>query len=214
MAVVLTAMNRFLNEADGSQTAFLDGNQPDRLCEPLKQHIESKGGSVFVNSPVSEIIVDESNNNTITSIVLRSGEVLNADEYISAIPVDVFKRLIPRQWSTMPYFRQFDELEGIPVINVHLWFDRKLNTVDQLCFSRSPLLSVYADMSRTCKEYYDPNTSMLELVFAPCTPAAGSKVNWISKPDEEIVQVIMLELERLFPNEVSYSSGDFDGFNV
>ena len=26
MTVVLTAMNRFINEADGSQTAFLDGN--------------------------------------------------------------------------------------------------------------------------------------------------------------------------------------------
>ncbi|KAL9265568.1 hypothetical protein AKJ16_DCAP08769 [Drosera capensis] len=29
------------------------------------------------------------------------------------------------------------------------------------------LSSVYADMSLTCKEYYDPNRSMLELVFAP-----------------------------------------------
>ena len=36
MAVVLTAMNRFLNETHGSKTAFLDGNQPDRLCGPLK----------------------------------------------------------------------------------------------------------------------------------------------------------------------------------
>ena len=30
MTVVLTAMNRFLNEDDGLQMAFLDGNQPDR----------------------------------------------------------------------------------------------------------------------------------------------------------------------------------------
>jgi 15-cis-phytoene desaturase len=44
-----------------------------------------------------------------------------------------------------------DELEGIPVINLHMWFDKKLTSVDHLCFSRSPLLSVYADMSVTCK---------------------------------------------------------------
>jgi len=44
-----------------------------------------------------------------------------------------------------------DELEGIPVINLHMWFDKKLVSVDHLCFSRSPLLSVYADMSVTCK---------------------------------------------------------------
>jgi uncharacterized protein with NAD-binding domain and iron-sulfur cluster len=35
------------------------------------------------------------------------------------------KRILPRAWSTDPFFRQIDELEGIPVINIHLWFDRK-----------------------------------------------------------------------------------------
>eukprot|EP00966_Prymnesium_polylepis_P086072 1991884-Prymnesium_polylepis.1 len=46
MTVVLTAMNRFINEADGSQTAFLDGNQPDRLCAPVVAHVEARGGAV------------------------------------------------------------------------------------------------------------------------------------------------------------------------
>jgi 15-cis-phytoene desaturase len=46
MTVVLTAMNRFLNESNGLQMAFLDGNQPERLCEPLKQHILQGGGEV------------------------------------------------------------------------------------------------------------------------------------------------------------------------
>jgi 15-cis-phytoene desaturase len=103
----------------------------------------------------------------------------------------------------MPYFRRFDELEGIPVINLHLWFDRKLKAVDHLCFSRSPLLSVYADMSVTCKEYEDPKASMLELVFAPCSPLAGGNVNWISKSDEEIIDATMGELARLFPTEIA-----------
>jgi 15-cis-phytoene desaturase len=57
-------------------------------------------------------------------------------------------------------------------------------------------------MSRTCKEYYDENKSMLELVFAPCSPIAGGKVNWISKSDEEIIAATMIELSRLFPTEV------------
>ena len=83
------------------------------------------------------------------------------------------------------------------------WFDRKLKNVDHLCFSRSPLLSVYADMSTTCKEYYDEKKSMLELVFAPCSPIAGGKTNWISKSDEEIIHATMGELERLFPTEVA-----------
>ncbi len=202
MAVVLTAMNRFLNEDNGLQMAFLDGNQPDRLCKPLKDYIEGRGGRVLTGVPIEEIVVKE--NNDIDYLRLRNGEKVIADEYVSAMPVDLMKRLTPRQWSKLPYFYQMVELEGIPVINLHLWFDRKLTAVDHLCFSRSPLLSVYADMSVACKEYYDPHKSMLELVFAPCAPAAGGKVNWIDKSDEEIIEATMKELERLFPQEVCY----------
>jgi 15-cis-phytoene desaturase len=201
MTVVLTAMNRFLNEDNGLQMAFLDGNQPDRVCAPLKDHIESKGGKVQLNSPVKEIVTNE--DGSVSHFLLRSGEKIVADEYVSAMPVDIMKRMIPKKWQNMPYFRQVDELEGIPVINLHMWFDRKLQAVDHLCFSRSPLLSVYADMSVTCKEYYDTDQSMIELVFAPCSPIAGGDVNWISKSDEEIIDATMGELARLFPTEIA-----------
>jgi 15-cis-phytoene desaturase len=206
MTVVLTAMNRFINEADGSQTAFLDGNPPARLCEPIKEWVEKKGGKVVCSSPVTEIQLNE--DNTVKSLRLANGTEVEADYYVSAVPVDVFKRLIPVQWSTLPYFRQLDELEGIPVINIQLWFDRKLDSTDGLCFSRSPLLSVYADMSNCCAEYASDERSMLELVFAPCSPEAGSPINWIAKPDLEIIDATMKELERLFPLEIGPAAPD------
>lgn len=201
MTVVLTAMNRFLNESNGLQMAFLDGNQPDRLCEPMKQHVEAKGGKVVLKSPVKEIVTND--DGSVKHLLMRSGETVEADEYVSAMPVDIVKRMLPKNWQNMPYFRQVDELEGIPVINLHMWFDRKLKAVDHLCFSRSPLLSVYADMSVTCKEYYDTEKSMLELVFAPCSPIAGGNVNWIAKTDEQIIDATMGELARLFPTEIA-----------
>jgi len=145
-------------------------------------------------------VVDEEG--AVRHLEMADGSLVVADEYVSAIPVDVFKRYIPKKWQNMPYFRQTDELEGIPVINLHMWFDKKLVGIDHLCFSRSPLLSVYADMSTTCKEYYDTEKSMLELVFAPCSPIAGGKVNWIAKKDEEIIAATMDELHRLFPLEI------------
>ncbi|KAH8050799.1 oxidoreductase [Aureococcus anophagefferens] len=85
-------------------------------------------------APLDRIEVDAAGN--VDKLVLRSGEEVVADEYVSAMPVDVLKRMVPEAWSTMPYFKQLDELEGIPVINLHLWFDEKLTTIDHLCFSR------------------------------------------------------------------------------
>merc|ERR1719311_1753194 len=181
--------------------AFLDGNQPDRLCAPMTAHIEARGGEVRTNAPLQEFVVDD--DGAIQGLKMRDGSLITADEYVSAVPVDIMKRLLPKAWAKMPYFRQVDELEGIPVINLHMWFDRKLDNVDHLCFSRSPLLSVYADMSTTCKEYYDEEASMLELVFAPCSPLAGGNVNWIAKTDDEIIDATMGELARLFPLEIA-----------
>merc|ERR1711871_641046 len=201
MTVVLTAMNRFLNEDNGLQMAFLDGNQCDRVCKPYQDFIESKGGSVATNMPLKEIVLAE--DGSVKHLLMRDGSLVEADYYVSAMPVDILKRYVPEKWQPDPFFPQFDELEGIPVINLHLWFDRKLTSVDHLCFSRSPLLSVYADMSTTCKEYYDEEQSMLELVFAPCAPLAGGDVNWMSKTDEEIIAATMKDLERLFPTEIA-----------
>jgi len=207
MTVILTAMNRFINETHGSKTAFLDGNQPDRLCAPMAEHIERVGGGrVMVDSPMQEIMVDDESGK-VTGVKLRNGEIMTADHYVSAMPVDALKLKLPTQWKTMPFFKQLNELEGIPVINVHLWFDRKLRPYNGLVFSRSPLLSVYADMSECCKEYADADRSMLELVFAPCDQKAGSDVNWIGASDEEIVEATMKELENLFPDELGSENG-------
>jgi 15-cis-phytoene desaturase len=212
MSVILTAMNRFINEADGSQTAFLDGNQPDRLCKPIVDHVTSRGGEVITGRPVASIEVNS--NNSVKCIKFADGAEATADFYVSAMPVDVMKRLIPSAWSPMPYFRQLDKLEGIPVINLQLWFDRKLKSIDGLCFSRSPLLSVYADMSTCCAEYASDEASMLELVFAPCSPMAGSAKNWIASDDEEIVAATLEELGRLFPCEIGPGAPDGRGAQV
>merc|ERR1719478_801617 len=59
MTVVLTAMNRFLNETDGLQMAFLDGNQPDRLCAPMVDHIKAGGGKVLMKQRVKEFVLND-----------------------------------------------------------------------------------------------------------------------------------------------------------
>lgn len=193
--VLLTALRAFLQEKKGSQMAFLDGSPTERLCQPMVDYITERGGEVRLNAPLKEILLNP--DGTVKAFLLRGlngaeDEVLTADLYVSAMPVDPLKPMLPQPWKLMEFFQKLEGLEGVPVINLHLWFDRKLTDIDQLLFSRSSLLSVYADMSNTCREYANPNRSMLELVLAPAK-------DWISKSDEDIVAVTMSELEKLFP---------------
>lgn len=194
--ILLTALNRFLQERYGSKMAFLDGSPPERLCQPLMDYITERGGEVYLRKPLKQIHLND--DGTVRAFLIRGldgapDEVVTADAYVSAMSVDVLKALLPEPWKPLDYFSKLDGLEGVPVINLHLWFDRKLTDIDQLLFSRSPLLSVYADMSNTCREYANPDRSMLELIFAPAK-------DWIDKSDEDIVQATMTELEKLFPN--------------
>ncbi|QYX30070.1 15-cis-phytoene desaturase [Sphaerospermopsis torques-reginae] len=194
--ILLTALNRFLQERYGSKIAFLDGSPTERLCQPIVDYITERGGEVRLNAPLKEILLNA--DGTVKGFLLRGldgkpDEEVTADFYVSAMSVDPLKVMLPEPWKKMEFFQKLDGLEGVPVINLHLWFDRKLTDIDHLLFSRSPLLSVYADMSNTCREYANPDRSMLELVLAPAK-------DWISKSDEEIISATMDELEKLFPD--------------
>ena len=195
--ILLTALNRFLQEKNGSKMAFLDGAPTERLCEPLVDYITERGGEVRLNAPLKEILLNE--DGTVKGFLIRGldgapDEVFTADLYISAMPVDPLKTIVPEPWRKLPEFKKIEGLEGVPVINLHLWFDRKLTDIDHLLFSRSPLLSVYADMSNACREYANPDRSMLELVLAPAQ-------DWITKSDEEIIAATLDELKKLFPQD-------------
>ena len=193
--VLLTALNRFLQEKNGSKMAFLDGAPPERLCQPIVDYVKSLGGDVILNKPLKKINLKSDGTVSNFEIAGTNGKAssqIEADAFVSAMPVDVLKLLLPDEWKNLDIFKKLEGLNGVPVINIHLWFDRKLTDIDHLLFSRSPLLSVYADMSITCKEYEDPNKSMLELVFAPAK-------DWIAKKDEDIIEATMGELKKLFP---------------
>ncbi|MDZ8023520.1 MAG: 15-cis-phytoene desaturase [Nostoc sp. SerVER01] len=194
--ILLTALNRFLQERYGSKIAFLDGSPTERLCSPIVDYITAGGGEVRLNAPLKEILLNP--DNTVKGFLIRGlngaeDEIITADAYVSAISVDPLKAILPSPWKQIQFFQKLEGLEGVPVINLHLWFDRKLTEIDHLLFSRSPLLSVYADMSNTCREYANPDRSMLELVLAPAK-------DWIAKSDEEIVAATIAELEKLFPH--------------
>ncbi|THU69593.1 hypothetical protein C4D60_Mb08t16040 [Musa balbisiana] len=152
------------------------------------------GGQAYVEAQDGLTVTEWMKRQSLTYIVHQQEK---HGSKMAFLDVDILKLLLPQEWKDILYFKKLEKLVGVPVINVHIWFDRKLkNTYDHLLFSRSPLLSVYADMSVACKEYYDPDRSMLELVFAPAE-------QWISCSDQEIVDATMQELAKLFPNEIA-----------
>jgi 15-cis-phytoene desaturase len=196
--IPLRALNKFLQQKNGSRIGYLDGAPPDRLCQPMVDYVTERGGEVHTSAPLKQIVLKA--DGTVEKFIRRGlngapDQDVIADAYVSAMSVDVIKTLLPDAWRKLDYFQKLDELEGVPVINVQIWFDRKLTDIDHTLFSRSPILSVYSDMSNSCKAYADPDKSMLELVVAPAA-------DWIDQPDQAIVDATLKELEKLFPDHL------------
>ena len=117
--VVLTALNRFLQESDGSKMAFLDGNPPQRLCQPIVEYVSARGGELYFDAPLREIELNTDGTVRgfrIGGIKGQEGRTITADAYVSALPVDPLKLLLPDSWKQLPYFSKLDGLNGVPEI--------------------------------------------------------------------------------------------------
>jgi uncharacterized protein with NAD-binding domain and iron-sulfur cluster len=84
----------------------------------MVEHITARGGQVLTGKPIRSIELNA--DNSVKCLMMDDGTQATADIYVSAMPVDVLKRLIPSNWSQMPYFCQLSQLEGIPVINIQV----------------------------------------------------------------------------------------------
>ena len=95
---------------------FLMVRPPERLCQPLVDYITERGGQVRLNAPLKEILLDE--DGKVKGFLLRGlngaeDEILTADLYVSAMPVDPLKVMLPQPWKEMDFFGQLEGLEGV-----------------------------------------------------------------------------------------------------
>lgn len=71
-------------EQHGSKMAFLDGAPPERLCQPIVDLVQARGGEVKLNSRVKNIALSE--DGSVECLELANGESVEGDLYISAMP--------------------------------------------------------------------------------------------------------------------------------
>ncbi|MBI4853613.1 MAG: FAD-dependent oxidoreductase [Acidobacteria bacterium] len=91
--------------------------------EESRKFIESRGGKVLFKSSVTGFDITD---NTCQGVILKTGETLKADFYISAVPYFALNPLLPKKLFETEYFRQWKNLKSSPIISIYLWFDRPI----------------------------------------------------------------------------------------
>ena len=193
---MITIFKYFGTDYAATKFAFFRKNPGDSMIEPMRQYIQSKGGRIFVDAKLNrfELNSDES----IQHAVLHDGHNIEADAYISALPVHNIKKIVPVQWLAHKYFRNLHEFVGSPVANCQLWFDRKITDTDNLMFSQGTIFATFADVSITCPEEFQKNMgtanggSVMSLVLAPAHQL-------LNMPNEVITGLVMKDIHDRFP---------------
>lgn len=201
-------LNANQQEKHGSKMAFLDGNPPERLCKPIVDHIQSRGGEVRLNSRIQKIELND--DGSVKSFLLSNGNVIKGDAYVFATPgrifillalspsfsfecfqdcwyttilsVDILKLLLPDDWKEIPYFKKLDKLVGVPVINVHIWWVLGL-FLKLVQFSGSRRTFCLCVLCMICKNY-----RLFEMIIR------WNTLHYIYRNNEFLTQVIVPSL--------------------
>jgi squalene-associated FAD-dependent desaturase len=123
----------------------------------------------------------------IKELTLRTGEVVEADWYISTVPFDRLLDLLPNELiEKHGYFANLKKLEPSPITSVHLWYDRPLTDlphvvlvdgVGQWIFNRGEV---------------SPGEHYIHVVVSAARQFREMR-------HEEVQHLIVAELSRLFP---------------
>ncbi len=101
-------------------TAPLDRLYGSELQAWCRRH----GVRLVLGEAVQGIRVD---GRQVVGLGLRSGERMQAEWYVSAVPFDRLLDLVPPQIAAAePYFANLRRLQTSPITSVHLWYDRAI----------------------------------------------------------------------------------------
>ncbi len=193
---MLTIFKYFGTDYAATKFAFFKENPGESMIEPMRRYVQSKGGRIFIDAKLARFELDESN--TINKALLSDGHVVEADAYISALPVHSVRQILPAQWLRHEYFSNLYQFSGSPVANCQLWFDKKITDTDNLMFSQGTIFATFADVSITCPDDFQKGTgtaiggSVMSLVLAPAH-------HLMDMPNDVITELVMKDIHDRFP---------------
>ncbi|WPF90482.1 FAD-dependent oxidoreductase [Cyanobacterium aponinum AL20118] len=143
------------------------GTVGEKIFQPWIEEIEKLGGKVVTNQRVTDILVDERG---LATGVVCSDNVYEADSIISGVSVSGIKKIVSSSKSLNRYqqFRNLNNLGGIDVLAVRLWFDKKVNIPQpsNACFGFDRTTGwTFFDLNALHDQYQGEKGSVVEVDF-------------------------------------------------
>lgn len=186
---MLRVMAYFASSKNASRAGFLDAPPSEAFVAPLVDHVRSRGQDVVMSSGAAELLFE---GDRVAGVRTHDGREYRAEATILAVPVHNAAKLLPTEMLRDPMVHGVGKLTSSPIINAHLWFDRKISTLMNLIFAPGTILPVHADLGQASPGYEWEGKSFFEICVAPAD-------DLIKQDDEYVIDRIMRDMERLYP---------------
>jgi zeta-carotene desaturase len=120
---------------------------------------------------------------TATGVELMGGEVLDADAVVLATNYHAARRWVPEDLVARDQrFAHLEELESVPILGAHLWFDRPVMTTSHMALMRGPLQWLFRK-DREGKSVHG---------------VISAARDWVNRPKEECLSLFERQVRETF----------------
>jgi squalene-associated FAD-dependent desaturase len=152
------------------------------VFQAARRYLEARGGTVELGSPAEAVSVS---GGSARGIRLEGGREIAGDAVIVTVPPDALAELASGVPELGPAVRAAQRLSWSPIVNVHLTFDRRVLEDAFAVAIDSPVRAIFAN----------PSTGSSQTVIL----SQSAAVEWIDRPDDEIVAELSSALRDLLP---------------
>jgi 15-cis-phytoene desaturase len=155
------------------------GARDELIFAPLGRYLTDHGVRIQTGAKLREITYAP-DTRLVHGLILETGERVDADAYVIAIPAWTFAPLIPGPLRGDPFFAGISGLPVAPAISTQIWFDRPVVSNSDFVLVGSCAMPVYQDQSR--KTYPYPRGSRISTTISPAE-------EYLSWSDAALVQM-------------------------
>lgn len=165
------------------------GARDETIFRPFATYLQRRGVEIRTGVEIAEIAYG-TQSRRVAGFRLASGEVVQADHYVVALPAWIFGDLLPGPLRDQPFFAAIKALPVAPAISVQLWFDRTVTRRDGFTLVPHSDGPVYQDQSR--RTYPFAQGSRISVIVSPADDLIGLD-------EAVIVRMIVSQLGRANP---------------
>ncbi|MBI1884614.1 MAG: FAD-dependent oxidoreductase [Chlamydiae bacterium] len=154
---------------------------------PSLAYLKKRGGKILFQKNVERLEIE---NKSVKRIVLKEGDCLSSDFYISAVPFhEVLDLFPPKLIQSFPDLEKLKHLETSPITGIHLFFDSSITHLDRIAFVDKKIQWLF---NKTKSFSRDQKGQYIQLVIS-------ASREWIGLSKAQAVDLALKELSQLFP---------------